>query len=309
MKKIKVGILVQQAFAQRFEAQALFNKFKSIGFETYLLHIEDITFEISNTPVIKSPHIDLPELDVILFREVFRKMKAAIMLARYLKTNSNVLVIDNNLSTEQFLVNKVREGLTLKAAGLPFPKTFYALTLEQYLNNLEYIESFLGYPLLVKHNSAGKGAKIYKVDSREELVDKIKQINAEDPKKAIKRYHLQEFLNLKADYRVLVVGRKVVGAMQRIPKEGEFRANFSLGGSVKPVELTPELKSLAERATQAVNSDFAGVDVVYTTENKPYILEVNRTPGFEGFTKAHKIDVPQLFVDYILQKLKEKRQY
>ena len=152
----------------------------------------------------------------------------------------------------------------------------------------------------------GKGARIYKVDNKQQLLAKLDELHNLDTKKAIRRYHIQEFLQLKADYRILVIGNKVIGAMQRIPKEGEFRANFSLGGQVKPAQLTQEMKTLAEQAINATNANFAGVDIVYTEDNKPYILEVNRTPGFKGFMTAYNINIPNEFIHFIEKEFTKK---
>jgi glutathione synthase/RimK-type ligase-like ATP-grasp enzyme len=87
--------------------------------------------------------------------------------------------------------------------------------------------------------------------------------------------------------------------MLRIPPEGDFRANFSLGGTAKKAELTSEMKALAEKAAKASNAVFAGVDIVYAEDKKPYLLEVNRTPGFQGFMQSHDIDIPKKFAEYI----------
>ena len=54
-----------------------------------------------------------------------------------------------------------------------------------------------------------------------------------------------------ADIRCLVVGDKVVAAMKRQGKEGEFRSNLHRGGSAAIVKLTPEERSTAVRAAVA----------------------------------------------------------
>jgi RimK family alpha-L-glutamate ligase len=210
--------------------------------------------------------------------------------------NKGKLVVDNNLAEEKMMINKLIDGQRIVQAALPFPKTYHAHTLSNYLKLIPRIEKECGYPLVVKHRSSGKGAKIYKVDDRLDLENLLSELNEENK---LGRFYIQEFLPLAADYRVLVVADQVVGAMLRIPKKGDFRANFSLGGTVQPAELTDELKDLAAKAAKATNCNFGGVDVVYTKEGKPYLLEVNRTPGFQGFTQAHGINVAKMFVDYI----------
>lgn len=293
----KIAILIQRAFEEKFEPQSLVKAFKKDGWQVDLLAVEDIyaTFEDDGDHFTHISKGDLDQYDVMLVREVFLYAKYSINIITYMR-NKGKLVIDNNLSVIRHTMNKIVDGQKLAQAGIPFPKTFYAPTFTLYMKMLPTIEKEIGYPLLLKHKAAGKGSSIFKMNDRLDLENKLADLNED---RAVGRYYIQEMLDLKADYRILVVAEQVVGAMQRIPRKGEFRANFSLGGSVKPVELTEEMKDLATRAAIATEAQFGGVDIIYTKDNKPYLLEVNRTPGFEGFMTAHGIDIPKLFVDYI----------
>lgn len=298
-----IAILIQKGFRNKFEPQALVKAFEIAGWKADIIGIEDV-YAIYNENGDYFAHNekgDLAQYDVLLVREVFAYFKYAINIISYMK-NRGKLVVDNNLAEEKMMINKLIDGQRLVQAGLPFPKTFHSHTLANYLALIPRIEKECGFPLVVKHRSSGKGAKIYKTEDRLDLENLLTELN-EDNK--LGRYYIQEFLPLESDYRVLVVADQVVGAMLRIPKKGDFRANFSLGGTVKPVELTKELEELALKAAKATNCHFGGVDIVYTKEGKPYLLEVNRTPGFQGFTQAHGINVAKMFVDYI-EKLSTK---
>ncbi|PIY17425.1 hypothetical protein COZ14_03075 [Candidatus Dojkabacteria bacterium CG_4_10_14_3_um_filter_Dojkabacteria_WS6_41_9] len=299
-----IAILLQKGFRNKFEPQALVQAFTKAGWKADLITIEDV-YAIYNEKGDYFAHSekgDLAQYDALLVREVFAYFKYAINIISYMKSKGK-LVVDNNLATEKMMINKLIDGQRIVQAGLPFPKTFHAHTLANYLAMLPIIAKETNFPLVVKHRSSGKGAKIFKVEDRLDLENLLTDLN-EDNK--LGRYYIQEFLPLEADYRVLVVADQVVGAMLRIPKKGDFRANFSLGGTVEPAELTKELETLALKAAAATNCNFGGVDIVYTKEGKPYLLEVNRTPGFQGFTQAHGIDVAKMFVDYI-EKLMENR--
>ena len=299
-----IAILLQKGFRNKFEPQALVQAFTKAGWKADLITIEDV-YAIYNEKGDYFAHSekgDLAQYDALLVREVFAYFKYAINIISYMKSKGK-LVVDNNLATEKMMINKLIDGQRIVQAGLPFPKTFHAHTLANYLAMLPIIAKETNFPLVVKHRSSGKGAKIFKVEDRLDLENLLTDLN-EDNK--LGRYYIQEFLPLEADYRVLVVADQVVGAMLRIPKKGDFRANFSLGGTVEPAELTKELETLALKAASATNCNFGGVDIVYTKEGKPYLLEVNRTPGFQGFTQAHGIDVAKMFVDYI-EKLMENR--
>lgn len=298
MKK-KLAILIQRAFEDKFEPNALVKAFKNDGWEVDLLCIEDIyaRFDQDGDHFIHFTKGDINQYDVMLVREVFMYSKYTINIVAYLR-NKGKLVIDNNLSIVRHTMNKIVDGQKIVQAGLPYPKSIYSPSYSGYMKLMSAIDKEIGYPLLLKHKAAGKGASIFKMNDRLDLENKLADM-FEEKAGSVRSYYVQEMVDLEADYRVLVIAKKVVGAMQRIPKKGEFRANFSLGGSVKPVELTEEMKDIAGRAAAATDAEFAGVDIIYTKDKKPYLLEVNRTPGFEGFMKAHGIDIPQLFVDYL----------
>lgn len=292
-----IAILIQKGFKNKFEPQALQQSFTKAGWKADIITIEDVYahYGPEGDFFAHSEHGDIAQYDVLLVREVFAYFKYALNIISYMK-NKGKLVVDNNLAEEKMMINKLIDGQRIVQAALPFPKTYHAHTLSNYLKLIPRIEKECGYPLVVKHRSSGKGAKIYKVDDRLDLENLLNELNEENK---LGRFYIQEFLPLAADYRVLVVADQVVGAMLRIPKKGDFRANFSLGGTVQPAELTDELRDLAAKAAKATNCNFGGVDVVYTKEGKPYLLEVNRTPGFQGFTQAHGINVAKMFVDYI----------
>lgn len=67
------------------------------------------------------------------------------------------------------------------------------------------------------------------------------------------------------DKRVILVEGEAVGALNRIPAEGEARSNIHIGGRPEFVELTPRDHAIAERIGPALRESgiiFAGIDVI-----------------------------------------------
>ncbi|GAA3861343.1 RimK family alpha-L-glutamate ligase [Leifsonia kafniensis] len=100
------------------------------------------------------------------------------------------------------------------------------------------------------------------------------------------------------DIRALVVGDRVVAAMRRVASGDEFRSNVHRGGTVEPVELTPEYHRAAVRAAQIMGLRVAGVDMLEGNDG-PLIMEVNSSPGLEGIERATNLDVAGAIIDYI----------
>src|SRR5438094_331225 len=75
---------------------------------------------------------------------------------------------------------------------------------------------------------------------------------------------LQEFVaeSRGRDVRALVVGDRVVGAMRREARSGEFRSNLHRGGEGTAVELPPAYAQAAVRAAHVLSLSVAGVDLL-----------------------------------------------
>ena len=100
------------------------------------------------------------------------------------------------------------------------------------------------------------------------------------------------------DIRALVVGDRVVAAMRRVASGDEFRSNVHRGGTVEPVELTPDYEQAAVRSAQIMGLKVAGVDMLEGNEG-PLVMEVNSSPGLQGIETATNLDVAGAIIDYI----------
>ena len=78
---------------------------------------------------------------------------------------------------------------------------------------------------------------------------------------------MQEFIPYRYDLRLLIIGDEVF-CMRRIPREGDFRANFSLGGSVEVFEPNADTVALAKKALRAIGMTIGGGDIFFTKNKK-----------------------------------------
>ena len=109
-----------------------------------------------------------------------------------------------------------------------------------------------------------------------------------------------------ADIRCLVVGGKVVAAMKRQAKEGEFRSNLHRGGTATLVKLTPEERATAVNAAKIMGLNVAGVDLLRSNRG-PLVMEVNSSPGLEGIERASEKDVAGMIIELIERNAKPGR--
>jgi ribosomal protein S6--L-glutamate ligase len=111
---------------------------------------------------------------------------------------------------------------------------------------------------------------------------------------------IQEFIQEAggADLRCFVVGDRVVAAMRRQAREGEFRSNLHRGGSASLIRITPEERSTAVRAAKIIGLNVAGVDLLRSNHG-PVVMEVNSSPGLEGIEQATSKDVASMIIEFI----------
>jgi ribosomal protein S6--L-glutamate ligase len=102
------------------------------------------------------------------------------------------------------------------------------------------------------------------------------------------------------DVRALVIGDRVVAAMRRTARAGEFRSNIHRGGEATALALPREYAEAAVKATRVLGLEVAGVDML-EARTGPKIMEVNSSPGFEGLEKATGLDIAALYVSHAVE--------
>ncbi len=152
-----------------------------------------------------------------------------------------------------------------------------------------------GAPLVVKllEGTQGKGVVLAETTSAaESLVDAFRGLHV--------HFLVQEFIKEAkgADIRCFVIGDRVVAAMKRQAKEGEFRSNLHRGGSASLIRISPQERTIAVRAANIIGLNVAGVDLLRSNHG-PVVLEVNSSPGLEGIETATSKDVARLIVEFI----------
>jgi len=109
-----------------------------------------------------------------------------------------------------------------------------------------------------------------------------------------------------SDIRCFVIGDKVVAAMKRQAKDGEFRSNLHRGGSASLCRITPEERATAVRAAKVMGLNVCGVDLLRSNHGA-VVMEVNSSPGLEGIENASGKDVAGMIIEFIEKNAKPNR--
>jgi ribosomal protein S6--L-glutamate ligase len=273
---------------------------KDAGFEIHLFHLKDIHLcaETSGLELYVN-NISLKDFSAVFVRGFWDFQDEVAVIARFCKQNK-IALFDSALYS-QHIISKIDDLLAFQSVGLPIIKTlFLSATCD-----VKMIEKELSFPIVTKENRSRKGQDVFLLRNSEELKDFIDKIKSDDKTLDTKMYQFQKFIPADYDLRVIVLGGEVLGTIKRQSVDPhEFRHNVSLGGTATKVEISQEMKEMAIKAAKSMNYELAGVDLI-TDKNtgETFVLEINRSPGFEGFMAATGIDLPAELMKFFLATL------
>lgn len=223
-----------------------------------------------------------------------------IRLARMLEALGYIVV-----NSSQAIENCDDKGLThqiLSSHHIPMPGTILAPMTYPNIgySNLDFLDKIIreiGLPLVIKENFGSFGAQVYLCHKREEAYRKTKELEG-------KAILFQEFIAQTngRDVRLQVVGDKVIAAMERKAKAGDFRANITNGGTMKPYHPTPLEEKLAVDSCKYLGADFAGVDLLFGEGGEPLVCEVNSNAHFKNIYDCTGVNAADKIMEYILGK-------
>lgn len=237
--------------------------------------------------------IDLDEPDFIIFWDKDIFLASHLELMGYKLFNSRKAIEDCD--------NKALMHLKLANQDIRIPKTIVGPFVFQHQNlEPEYLKKItdeLGEGVILKESYGSFGMQVYQLNSIEELQSKLIDIGN-------RGFILQEYIDTSfgKDIRVNIIGDTIVGAMER-NNPTDFRANITLGGKGKFVELNEEQKHIALKAHKALGLDFSGVDLLYGKDNEPILCEVNSNVNYISFEEASGINFSRKLIEYIVGSL------
>ena len=188
--------------------------------------------------------------------------------------------------------DKLRALQLLSRKGLGLPVTGFAHSPDDTEDLLDFVG---GAPVVIKLLEGTQGVGVVLGETRnaaKSVIEAFRGLNA--------NFMVQEFIKEAggSDIRCLVIGDRVVAAMKRTGKEGDFRSNLHRGGSAELVRITPEERSTAVRSARIMGLNVAGVDLLRSNHG-PVVMEVNSSPGLEGVERSTGKDLGDQIIAYI----------
>jgi tetrahydromethanopterin:alpha-L-glutamate ligase len=323
----KIGIVITDP--DDWTARALINAATKKGFSTFALDLRTAEVRIDSTQKsmvqsqkstvhFKVGGLSLSDLDAIIVRDVgagaFEGVSFRFDILRELE-EGGVPVI-NSPEAIQNAANKYHASYLLAKAGLSAPETIAVQNLGAALRVISKFEDSIIKPVF-----GYKGKDIARIRNGEILLSdkKVESVSLEAFLGRLLEergmLYVQEFIeNPGRDIRVFVVGGTAVGAIYRKAASGSWVNNLSQGGSADRCVITNKQKELAEKASLAIGTTFAGVDIIEgfemdlnelnniedsSKDGSPRILEVNGTPSGKGIYDAWGINPAEHIIEYL----------
>ncbi|MFC6767774.1 RimK family alpha-L-glutamate ligase [Natrinema soli] len=257
------------------ETKAILNAVEDLGHDTEWLRTENTSVSVTDG----SPTLE-PAVDVIANRVLLSNTEQPAEELGLVNAFSQLVPTLNTPTAVMTAIHKLSTATALASNDVRTPDVTLALSGEQ----LNAARDRYGEEAVYKTAIGTHGGGTWKVGPDDPINAKVGNRYA----------FLQELVDQEdvrhRDLRVYVVGGDVVAAMYRYAPDNDWRTNVALGGSVEDAteDLPDEAREMAQRASDIVGLDYAGVDLVEGDEGW-FVLEVNPTAGFKGLYEATQV--------------------
>ncbi len=261
--------------------------------------------------------VDLEVCDIEKIEEVAKLEDVVLWRSSSLgATPQRKIVMDEIMRSGRPLINRC---LAIYPEGTD--KFFQQLHVKNNTDTINTIETFVFEEMeeLIKFVETGKLKLPFirkpKKGSKGEGVELISNKNELQSLAQVEGFVYQNFIKNSGDFRVFILGGKVLGVIKRIAKSGSFLNNISKGGRAEMVTDPQVLKKLHHIGTTVASMfslTLCGVDVIFDENEKIYrFLEVNTVPQWKGFQTETGINVAREIIEFCkdLHQRKEDADY
>ena len=178
--------------------------------------------------------------------------------------------------------DKLVTARVLEGAGIPAPKTEHLVCSSARPGMLP--------PLVVKPRFGSWGEDVFRCDDERDLTRVLELIETRHWFRAQGALVQELVPPVGYDLRLLVAGSRVVGAVERVARPGDWRTNVSLGGTRRSVVPDARACTLGLRAVAATRTGLSGVDLIPSGDGY-LVLEVNGAVEFDSTYDLPAADV------------------
>ncbi|MDC1087560.1 glutathione synthase [Alphaproteobacteria bacterium] len=241
----------------------------------------------------KNQVLPLSDYDIVMMRQDPPFDLSYITATHILeKLPKSTLVVNN-----PFEVRNAPEKIFVTNYPHLMPKTLITRDLQSIKGFREEFKDIIIKPL---YGNGGQGV-FHVLPSDENFNSILEMFFNQNKEPLIIQEYLKDVRN--GDKRIILLDGEIVGAINRIPQQGESRSNMHVGGQAHKTILTKRDKFICKEISQSLKDKellFVGIDII-----GDFITEINVTSptGIREIRSHDKIYIEKLFWDFIEQKL------
>jgi len=241
----------------------------------------------------KNQVLPISDYDVVMMRQDPPFDLSYITATHILeKLPKSTLVVNN-----PFEVRNAPEKIFVTNYPHLMPKTLITRDLQSIKGFREEFKDIIIKPL---YGNGGQGV-FHVLPSDENFNSILEMFFNQNKEPLIIQEYLKDVRN--GDKRIILLDGEIVGAINRIPQQGESRSNMHVGGQAHKTILTKRDKFICKEISQSLKDKellFVGIDII-----GDFITEINVTSptGIREIRSHDNIYIEKLFWDFIEQKL------
>ena len=196
------------------------------------------------------------------------------------------------------LIDRLSCTVTLRNADIPMPATVITEEIDEAIKTVNLFGSAIFKPL---YSTKARGmCVISKSDGKAKVRKNIEAFKAANP-----MMYIQQKAALGGrDMGLMFLGGRYLGAYARVSKNDTWNTTINSGGEYAPADPSSDIIAMASKAQDLFDMSYTTVDVA-ETDNGAIVFEVSAFGGFRGGKEGLNLNVAELYVDFVLDKLEK----
>jgi glutathione synthase/RimK-type ligase-like ATP-grasp enzyme len=271
-----------RSFLHDYETREIIHELKKTDATVHVVDPQNTTYGIvggkgySLARSIDGDLLKATALDAIFVRRTRALANRISEYCMYCQKEESMIFISDPIDS---LINSISKSYsTARRIG----KTSQPETL--FFSKISDLPTELKFPLVYKPVFGRAGVGVALCKNKDDIASSMKNQT---------EFHgdlhmIQEYIDIKREFRVSVIGGKVIGIVEKPAPENGIARNSTFVGEFKKYEgdLKDDLEKQAVYATRAMGYDVCGVDLIEGSD-AIYTLECNRSPQFQAFDRAY----------------------
>ena len=236
------------------------------------------------------------DIDALLVRRTRGFIEEIMDFAEFAEQANRALVISDPISSFGRPTSKV-ESIVRRSAKFPQPDT-------QVVSKLGTLHPETRFPVIAKPTHGASGRGVVKCENKSALAEYLSSVSKEG---AFAGYGtlVQQALDIDREFRVMVVGGKALGCVEKMPIEGKPDVRNAYQGGVfrdYTGANRADVIHFAENLSRFLEQDISGVDIIQSG-GRLYVIECNRNPQFQEFDFATKSRTGEAIVKMLCDRI------